>query len=256
MTDSHVTVNRDFWNGMAAEWVALGERQWALDTPTWGLWNLPDDHVTLLPADMTGLDAIELGCGNGYVAGWMARRGARVTAIDVSDRQLETARRLAAEHGADITFLEGNAEATGLAGASFDFAVSEYGAAIWCDPRVWLPEAHRLLRPGGRLAFLGNHPLMFVATPLSGDVTDFTFHRPYRDTNRFDWTDAEVEPGGIEFNLTVSAWMALFREVGFEVLDYRELFAPETATGVRGAVTADWAKRYPSEQVWWLKKPA
>lgn len=37
MSDSHVTVNRDFWNGMAAEWVALGERQWARETPTWGL---------------------------------------------------------------------------------------------------------------------------------------------------------------------------------------------------------------------------
>ena len=63
-----------------------------------------------MPADMTGLTAIELGCGTGYVSAWMTRRGATVTAIDNSERQLETARRLAAEHGLQITWLHGNAE--------------------------------------------------------------------------------------------------------------------------------------------------
>jgi ubiquinone/menaquinone biosynthesis C-methylase UbiE len=114
---------------------------------------------------MTGMDAIELGCGTGYVSAWMARRGARVTGIDVSAEQLATARRLMDEHGLDITFLEGNAEATGLPDAAFDFAISEYGAAIWCDPDLWLPEAHRLLRPGGTLVFLGNHPMAIITTP-------------------------------------------------------------------------------------------
>ncbi|WP_417770389.1 class I SAM-dependent methyltransferase, partial [Stappia sp.] len=109
---------------------------------------------------------IELGCGTGYVSGWMWRRGARVTAIDISSGQLATARRLAAEHGAEITFIEGNAEQTGLEDASFDFAISEYGASIWCPPDRWLGEAWRLLRPGGRLVFLGNHPISLIARPL------------------------------------------------------------------------------------------
>ena len=39
---------------------------------------------------------------------------------------------------------------------SFDLAISEYGAAIWADPYKWIPEAARLLRPGGQLIFLGN----------------------------------------------------------------------------------------------------
>jgi ubiquinone/menaquinone biosynthesis C-methylase UbiE len=62
---------------------------------------------------------------------------------------LATARELAAEHRADITFIEGNTEATGLPDASFDFEISEYGASIWCPPDEWLPEGWRLLRPGG-----------------------------------------------------------------------------------------------------------
>ena len=254
MPADHVPINRDHWDGMADDWVALGERLWALETPEWGIWNVPDAQVTLLPADMAGMDAVELGCGTGYVSGWMARRGARVTAIDVSSRQLTSARRLAGEHGARIDFVEGDAEATGRPAAAFDFAVSEYGAAIWCDPAVWLREAWRLLRTGGRLAFLGNHPLVLAATPPSGDLAGFTLHRGWRELDRIDWTGVEIDPGGIGFNRSFEGWLALFRENGFGVLDYRENYAPDDATEDRFPVGADWAKRFPSEQVWWLEK--
>ena len=248
----HVAVNRDYWDGMAHEWVQLGERLWSAETPEWGIWANRD--AELLPTSMEGQEAIELGCGTGYVSGWMARRGARVTGIDVSAKQLATARRLADQHGSEITFIEGNAEATGLPDASFDFAISEYGAAIWCAPDVWLGEAHRLLRPGGRLVFLGNHPISMVAAPLNGAPCDFTFHRPYRDLDRIDWSDVEIDPGGVEFNLSIAAWMRLFAKIGFVIEGYDELYAPEDQEEDRYFVPAAWAKLYPSEQVWHLRK--
>lgn len=251
----HVSINRDVWDADAPNWVAAGERQWAADAPCWGNWGLPEAELGLLPPEMSGMEAVELGCGTGYVAGWMARRGARVTAIDVSAAQLATARRLAGEHGADITFMEGNAEATGLPDAAFDFAISEYGAAIWCPPEVWLREAWRLLRPGGRLVFLGNHPLSLICSPLSGAPTDRSLHRPYRGLRSIDWTEVEEDPSGICFNLTMSGWMDLFREIGFAVTNYQELYAPAEADDMRGYVPADWARDYPVEQVWHLVKP-
>ena len=119
----------------------------------------------MLPGDMSGMRAIELGCGTGYVSAWMARRGASVVGIDNSERQLATARRLATEHGVELTLHHGNAEQVPYPDQHFDFAISEYGAAIWCDPQVWIPEAHRLLRPGGELVFLGNSPWAIVCTP-------------------------------------------------------------------------------------------
>jgi SAM-dependent methyltransferase len=255
MTRDYLSINRDIWNADAANWVAFAKERWNLISPIWGNWGNPDDGLNLLPPDMTDMDAIELGCGTGYVSGWMRRRGARVTAIDISAEQLATARRIASEHDADITFIEGNAESTGLPDAAFDFAISEYGASIWCPPDTWLREAWRLLRPGGRLVFLGNHPLSLICSPLDGAPCDRTLHRPYRGMWGADWTDVAYEPSGLCFNLTIASWMDLFGEIGFEVTKYQEIFAPDGASGIRAAIPASWARDYPVEQVWHLRKP-
>lgn len=251
---AHVRENRRHWDATAAAWVESGERQWASPEPNWGIWGVAESELNLLPADMRGMNAIELGCGTGYVAGWMARRGARVTAIDNSAAQLATARRLAAEHGADITFLHGNAETVPIEAGTFDFAISEYGAAIWCDPEAWIPEAHRLLKPGGRLVFLGNHPLVSVCSPWDGSAVGERLIRPYFNMHRNDWTEVAVDPGGIEFNLTTSDWFALFGRVGFRVEGYLEPRPDRGGSEARFFTTADWAIRFPTEQVWKLRK--
>jgi ubiquinone/menaquinone biosynthesis C-methylase UbiE len=254
MTHSYLAVNRGVWDEDAANWVDFAKSRWALEMPEWGTWGNREEELNLLPDDMTGTYAVELGCGTGYVSYWMKQRGAKVTAIDISAAQLTTARTLAAEHKADITFLERNAETTGLPDASFDFAISEYGASIWCPPDKWLPEAWRLLRPGGKLVFLGNHPLSLICSPLDGSPAELTLHRPYRDMWGADWTEVEIEPTGVCFNLTLSAWMELFADIGFDVTTYQELYAPDQEFGTRAAIPAEWAKSYPVEQVWHLKK--
>ncbi len=210
---------------------------------------------------MAGVRAIELGCGTAYVSAWLARRGATVVGIDNSERQLATAARLAAEHGVDLVLHHGNAETVPEPDGSFDFAISEYGAAIWCDPEVWIPEAHRLLRPDGRLVFLGNHPLAMACIPADGGTITPTLQRPLVDMHRFDWRDVEVDPGGIEFNRTISSWLRLFADVGFRVDAYHELFAPPAGPGddpdeVRFGMPRSWAERFPCEQVWCLTRLA
>lgn len=248
----YLTANRDHWNQDAPNWAASGARLWAAEAPVWGIFNLPDTELEMLPADMRGMAAIELGCGTGYVSGWMARRGAAVTAVDVSRAQLETARRLAAEHGAGIDFVECPAERVDRPDASFDFAISEYGAAIWSDPELWIAEAARLLKPGGRLVWLGTHPLAILCTPMNGAPCEAALHRSYDALNMVDWRDVEIDPGGVEFARSIEDWLRLFRDTGFEVEDYRELRAPATAEGRMFSIPADWAKRFPAEQVWKL----
>ena len=250
----HVQENRAYWDGMADDWVAAGERSWASDEPFWGIWGLPESEVGMLPADMSGMRTIELGCGTGYVSAWMIRRGASAVGIDNSARQLETARRLAGEHGVELELIHGNAEEVPLPDESFDVAISEYGAAIWCDPLEWIPEAHRLLRPGGKLVFLGTHPLAIITTPEDGSPSDVSLHRDYSTLHRQDWRAVEIDPGGIEFNLPMARWLRLFRETGFAVDDYLELLAPADQTEDKFSIPATWAKRWPSEQVWKLTK--
>ena len=257
MTDlpEHVAVNRGYWDDRAGDWVEAGEKNWKRDTPVWGCWQLPDTEVTLLPADMTGMRAIELGCGTGYVSAWMARRGAVVTGIDNSQKQLDTAARLAAEHDVDLELIHGNAETVDKPDGHYDFAVSEYGAAIWADPYQWIPEAHRLLKPGGELAFLGNHILSAICSPADGSLPiTFRLEQPYFGMYKQDWREAIDEAGGIEFHLTMSAWIRLFNKTGFDIVDLAELQAPAESTDRRYFVDADWAKQFPSEHIWWLRK--
>jgi len=254
MSGDHVIENRRYWNEGAADWVAGGERLWAAE-PTWGQWGVPEADLGLLPASMHGLEAIELGCGTGYVSAWMWRRGARVVGLDVSENQLDTARRLAEEHGAPIEFIHADAESVPLADGSFDFAISEFGAALWCEPRAWLAEAHRLLRPGGRLVFLSSTPLVALCSAEDGSFpVGRELVRPYFGMYRLDWTDVDIEPGGVEFVPTVAEWFRVFADTGFTVDDYLEVQAPADADGVPFVVAAEWAKAWPSEHIWKLSR--
>jgi SAM-dependent methyltransferase len=130
----HVERNRSAWDGWANEYVDEGRRNWESEEPIWGLFAVPESEVGLLPKELEGRDAMELGCGTGYVSAWLARHGARPVGIDNSEAQLANARAFQKELGIDFPLHHGDAERTPFPDASFDLAISEYGASIWCDP--------------------------------------------------------------------------------------------------------------------------
>src|SRR5437867_3791204 len=166
----HVRRNRALWDDWAPQYVASGEEGWAAVEPRWGIWGVPESQLNILPGSLAGKDAIELGCGTAYVSAWLARRGARVVGIDNSEAQLATARRLQEQHGLHFPLLHGSAEAVPYPDQSFDFAISEYGACLWADPQRWVPEAARLLRPGGQLVFLTNSFLLMLCMPAEEGI--------------------------------------------------------------------------------------
>lgn len=249
----HVQANREAWDRYSPEYVEPGRRAWAGE-PRWGIWGVPDTELHLLPDDLTGQDTIELGCGTGYVSAWLARRGARPVGIDNSPKQLETARALQAEFGLEFPLHLGNAEHTPFADASFDLAISEYGAALWADPYAWIPEAARLLRPEGRLIFYTNGLILrlCVEEDEANDPASTTLQRPLFGMHKVQWpTDTSVE-----FALPHGEWIALLRANGFEVERLVEVQAP--ADAVDGSqysfVSADWARKWPSEEAWVARK--
>jgi SAM-dependent methyltransferase len=229
--------NADYYDGRAR--VA-----WAKSEIDWGIWDAPEAELGAL-GDVDGLDVVELGCGTAYFSAWLARRGARPVGVDITPAQLDTARRMQQETGLEFPLVEADAGATGLPDAAFDLALSEYGASIWVDPYRWIPEAARLLRPGGRLVFLRNSTLAILCSPDDGP-TQTRLQRPQFGMHRFDAWD------GVEFHLSHGDWIRLLRESGFEVEDLIEIQACEDATTHEhhDFVTAEWGRNWPAEEIW------
>ena len=212
---------------------------------------MPEAKVGMLPAELDGRDAIELGCGTGYVSAWLARRGARPVGIDNSEAQLATARRMQERSGLEFPLIHGNAERVPLPDASFDIAISEYGASIWCDPHEWIPEAARLLRPGGELVFLVNSVLFMLCTPDAEDapVADRLL-RPQFGMHRFEWSDDD----SVEFHLPHGEMIALLRRCGFEVEELIEVRPPQDATTRYPYLDLEWSRKWPCEEIWRARK--
>ena len=243
----HVQRNREAWDSFAECYAGPGRAQWEANQPTWGIYSVPEADVGMLPPSVDGLDVIELGCGTAYVSSWLARRGARPVGIDNSPAQLETARRLQAEFGVEFPLHLGNAEQTPFPDESFDLAISEYGASIWCDPYLWIPEAARILRPGGQLVFLVNGAILMLCAPdAENEPATDRLLRDYFGMHRFEWPD---DPS-VEFHLGYGDMIRLLRRCGFEVEDLIEVRPREDATTSHPYAPVEWARRWPAEEIW------
>lgn len=131
--------------------------------------------------------------------------------------------------------------------------VSEYGAAIWSEPYRWIPEAARLLRPGGELIFLGNSSLLMLCAPDKDDEpVEDRFLRAHFDMHRFEWRDED--PPTVEFHLGHGDWVRLFRANGLVIEDLIELQPGPKATTRYPWITLEWARRWPCEEVWKVRK--
>lgn len=246
----HVRRNRVRWNDEARNYVTGGERAWAREEPTWGIWRVSESQLGVLPKNLAGKTGIELGCGTAYVSAWLARRGVKVVGIDTSPAQLATARRLQRRHGLEFPLIEADAERVPCRGEAFDLAISEYGACLWADPDRWVAEAARILRPGAELIFLVNSALFTLCVPAEDGVAAERLLRPSFGMRRIEW------PGdpGVEFHLAHGDWIRVLRRHGFEIEDLIEVQPPESATTSYEYVTLEWARKWPSEEIWRVRR--
>jgi SAM-dependent methyltransferase len=236
--------NREYTDDSAAT-------NWALDEISWGIWAVDESSLNLLP-DVDGLDVVELGCGTAYFSAWLARRGARPVGVDITPAQLETARRMMVETGIEFPLVEADAAETGLPEGSFDLVLSEYGASIWVDPYRWVPEAARLLRANGLLVFLRNSTLVILCSAEEMPASE-TLQNAQFGMRRFEFPE-----GGVEFHLPHGEWIDLLRANGFEIERLVEIQAPPDAQTHEhyAYVTAEWARKWPAEEIWVARKRA
>jgi ubiquinone/menaquinone biosynthesis C-methylase UbiE len=113
-----------------------------------------DRILDLMLAGRGTLDALDAGCGTGFLSLELASRGNRVAGIDFAPAMLAVARRKAAERGLEIRFEEADAEQLPFPGGSFDLIVSRHVLWTLPHPEAAIDEWMRVLRPGGRLAVI------------------------------------------------------------------------------------------------------
>ena len=245
----YVEKNRDAWDRWALHYTATGHKAWTEAELRWGIWGVPESELGLLEGLGAGADVVELGCGTASVSSWIARAGFRPVAVDISRKQLDVAARLQQELGLSFPLIHANAEDVPYDGASFDLAVSEYGASLWCEPHRWLAEADRLLRPGGGLVFVTNSPLLMACTPESGERAGDRLLRDY-----FTSPVREYPDGVVEFHLTHGSWIEILNAYGFAVERLVELRPPHGTQPRFDFVSIEWARRWPSEEIWVARK--
>lgn len=238
--------NRAFWDARADEYQAEHAEHIGRPEPRWGMWQLPESELAIL-GDVAGRDVLELGCGAAQWSILLAQRGARPVGLDNSARQLEHAREAMAAAGVDFPLVHAAAEEVPLPDASFDVVFCDHGALTFADPYRAVPEAGRLLRPGGLFAF--SHSTPFSLLFWAGDDLSETLQRDYFGMHAHD------EGEWVEYNLPYGEWIRLLGEHGLAVEELREIRPPEGATSTyRTAEETAWARRWPMEQIWKARK--
>ena len=224
------------WNRNAENWTRLSRAGY----------DVFRDHVNtpafleLLP-DVTGLEGLDLGCGEGTNTRRVAARGARMHAIDVAETFLAYAQATEAEDPRGIVFQRASATALPFAAARFDFATAFMSLMDLPEQGLALREAWRVLKPGGFLQFSILHPCFNTKRmdwildaqgrrvgrvvgdyfdPHWGDVEEWTFSAATPEARAALPRD---EPFQVpRFDRTLESWLHLVLDAGFALERFAE----------------------------------
>lgn len=251
MTESNYEhANRRVWDAYSDEYQTRHSEELDRAPEAWGVWRVPEASLQAL-GDLTGADVLEFGCGGAQWAIALARRGVNVVGMDLSGQQLTHAQANTANADVHVPLVQASATATPFASNSFDVVFCDHGAMTFADPYETVPEAARLLRPGGRFVFCLSSPLFLLMLDPVADRPSETMHRDYFGMHRFQWPGDDM----VDFQIPYGEWIRLFHANGLDVEDLMEVPAPaDASSSYRNAEEAEWARRWPMEDLWRLRK--
>jgi len=215
----------------------------------WGLWRIPERKLRLL-GPTRGRRILELGCGAARWSYALRAGGADVVALDFSAERLEQARRLRPARAKPLPMVRADAERLPFADESFDIVFSDWGAMTFCDPSKTVPEVSRVLRNDGVFAFSNSSPFRSVAQNRRRGPPTRRLIYPYFGLGRLDY------PGEVNFQRTYADWVRLFTDslLRIERLVEHRPGPGETSTYLTAAGEPEWARRWPLESIWGLRK--
>ena len=222
-----------FWDANAEAWTALSRAGYDRSRDTF---NTPQ-FLDMLP-EVRGLAGLDIGCGEGHNTRLVARRGARMTAIDISPKFLQYALQSERDEPLGIEYIQASAQALPFDEASFDFATAFMSLMDIPQPERAVAEAFRVVRPGGFFQLSICHPCF--QTPQwqwardeqgekIGIVCGDYFER--RDGRIEEWTFGaapdELKQRYPKFRIprffrTLSEWMNMLLDAGFVITRIQE----------------------------------
>ena len=245
----HVRINRAGWDAYSAEYERQHGGQLAAAPLAWGVWSIPEARLNVL-GEVGGLRILELGCGAARWSAALAAKGAFSVGLDLSESQLRAARRVTAREKVGVPLVQASAENLPLADGCMDLIFCDHGAMTFADPYRTIPEATRVLRPGGRLAFNLSSVLHDLCFDPATETVTSSLRRGLAEIREQRWDDE------VTFQLSVGEWTRLFRANGLEIEDLIELAPDEGATTTYASfVPLEWARRWPAENIWKVRKP-
>ncbi|WP_342457049.1 bifunctional class I SAM-dependent methyltransferase/GNAT family N-acetyltransferase [Ensifer adhaerens] len=149
------------------------------------------EEIALL-GDVAGLELLHLQCNSGQDSLSLARLGAKVTGVDISDEAIAFAKQLSEESGIAANFERSDLfewfESARADGRRFDQVFASYGTICWLsDLGIWAHGIADVLKPGGRFAFIEFHPFAMVFDPSWKPHYDYAPKEPVAEAGIGDY---------------------------------------------------------------------
>ena len=223
----------EFWNRNAKAWAEMTRAGYDHSRDTF---NTPQ-FVDILP-EVRGLAGLDIGCGEGHNTRLLARRGAKMTAIDIAETFLEYARQSERDDPLGIEYQHASGQSLPFADASFDFATAFMSLMDMPQPEQAIREAYRVIRPAGFFQFSICHPCFQTdrwawATDEAGKrigiVCGDYFERHDGKIDEWTFGAAPKEISGTypkfripRFDRTLSEWINTLIDTGFTIARLQE----------------------------------
>ncbi len=187
-----------------------------------------------LLGDVDAKRVLEVGCGAASCSRWLATRGARPVAVDISEGMLQHARAGNGASGIDVPLVQASADVLPFADGSFDLACSAFGGVPFvADSGAAMREVARVLRPGGRWVFAVTHPMRW-AFPDDPGPEGLTVAQSYFDRTPYVEVDHHGRATYVEHHRTLGDYVGQIAGAGMRLVDLVEPEWPRDHTATWG----------------------
>lgn len=218
-------LNRALWNARTKHHV--GSKFYDVEGFLQGANSLSEKEIELL-GEVAGKDVLHLQCHFGQDTLSLARMGANVTGLDLSDVAIAEARKLAERTGLQAEFIEANVlDPLPELEGRFDTVFTSYGVLGWLpELGTWAQNISRYLKPGGKLVLVEFHPMVWMFNNAFTEVAYSYFNREViEETEKSTYADstAEINLKSHGWNHSLAGSITALLDAGLHIDRFEEL---------------------------------